>query len=90
MITGNPHKHNNYLHYHDGSTCHGFPTIKMCLENAIDKGWVGKVLKKTDKTNDKISKDCYSLISGSFEHWEQYGEFVAELKITVVHFRRAD
>ncbi len=82
MITGNPHKHNNYLHYHNGSTCHGFPTLQMCINDALRKCWQGRILEQTDKESNGISRKCYSLIASSFEHWEQYGKFVAETQIS--------
>lgn len=69
----------NYLHFHDGSTCHGAPTLKKCLDDAVKNGWQGKILERTDIDNFGSKNKCYSLISESFEHHEKYGKFVTTL-----------
>lgn len=81
MRIDSKNKHNN-LHWHDGSTCHGSPTLQECLKEAIAKGWVGKVLKRDDEDADKYPVSCYSLIASSFDHWENYGTYVAVVEIT--------
>jgi hypothetical protein len=67
----------NHLHWHDGTTCHGFPSAAECIDNAIKHGDTGKVLEKTDTVSGRAVK-CYSLIVGSFDYWAKYGRFVAE------------
>lgn len=72
---------NHHLHYHDGSTCHGAPTLKECIDDAIRHGDVGRVLERTDTRRGGGGEvKCYSLISGKFDHWGKRGAFVAEVK----------
>lgn len=71
----------NNLHWHDGSTCHGAPSAVQCLEDAIDMGWIGKVLKKIDINEQGQTVECFSMIVSSFTHWEKQGTFVAETYI---------
>lgn len=74
-------KHAN-LHYHDGSTCHGRPTLEACAEDAMRHCWVGRILEKTDTTTDGKEVRCYSLISGNFDHWGKHGKFVAAVEMS--------
>lgn len=67
------------LHFHDGCTCHGAPTLKQCTDEAIFRGWPGKVLERTD-LRDGVEVKCYSLIGFRFDHWSKYGRFVAEVR----------
>lgn len=75
-------KTSNHLHWHDGTTCHGAPTLSECLEEAVSRGWVGKVLQKGDVYEDGTKVQCFTLIAGSFEHYEKQGVFVAEVVLT--------
>lgn len=70
-----------HLHYHDGSTCHGFPTAQQCLDDAVVRCHQGKVLEMTDTLEDGTTARCYSLIVSNFAHWQKRGTFVAETKI---------
>ncbi len=74
----------NNLHWHDGGTCHGFPTLEECVDNALNRGWVGKVLEKEDAYPDGRNVKCYSTISGYFDHHGKFGRYVMELKLTAV------
>lgn len=71
----------NDLHWHNGSTCHGSPTLEACINYAKKRQWTGKVLEKTDKYRDGTEVKCYSLISDGFEHWGRQGKFVATLEL---------
>lgn len=73
----------NDLHFHDSSTCHGSPTLQECADEAIRRGWVGKVLEKTDSLNG-VDVKCYSLIAGHFDHWAKHGKFVGDIKLQLV------
>lgn len=82
MRTDSSNTH-NYLHYHDGCTCHGSPTLEACVQEAINARWFGKVLEKIDKNEVGKTVKCYSLISGgaeSYAHWAKYGKFVADVE----------
>ena len=69
------------LHWHEGGTCHGAPSLQACTDQAIKRGWSGKVLEKTDVLDSTaVEVKCYSLISSSFDHWTQHGRFVAEVR----------
>lgn len=68
----------NHLHWHDGTTCHGAPTVRQCTKEAVRNGWAGKVLEQTD-TRDGVKVKCYSLITSSFDPWAKHGRFVAEV-----------
>ncbi len=75
----------NHMHWHDGSTCHGSPTLDECATEAIRKSWNGRVLERVDvRSNDSTEIKCYSLIAGHFDHHAQYGKFVAEVKLSLV------
>lgn len=74
-----------YMHFHDGSTCHGYPTLKQCLDEAVRRQWVGKVLQQIDVLPHGSVVKCYSLIVSSFDHHAKRGKFVAE---TYVAHRR--
>jgi len=74
----------NHLHWHDGGTCHGYPTLEQCAQNAVANGWIGKVLEKTDTYRDGTTVKCYSLIASHFDHYAKQGRFVAEVKLVVV------
>lgn len=71
----------NHLHFHDGSTCHGFPTAQECVDDGIGLCEMGKVLEKTDTLADGTVVKCYSFIVAKFEHWAKHGKFVAEVKL---------
>ena len=64
------------LHFHTGSSCHGYPTLDECVEDAKNHGLEGKVLEQIDGESK-----CYSLIVGKFDHWAKHGRFVAELRL---------
>lgn len=77
--SGNTH---NHLHYHNGTTCHGSPTLEECLKQAISNVWIGKVLKKDDEYRNGEKVSCYSMIVGLFDHWAKHGTFVAVVEVT--------
>ena len=68
------------LHYHDGGTCHGTPTLKECTDEAVRRGWVGRVLERTDTLGSGKEVRCYSLVCGYYEHYAKQGRFVAEVR----------
>jgi hypothetical protein len=68
----------NRIHFHDGTTCHGFASMQDCLTNAVKCGYLGRVLERTDTVSGGAEVKCYSLIVGSFAHWARHGKFVAE------------
>jgi hypothetical protein len=72
----------NDLHFHDGTTCHGSPTVDACIKDAIAHGDTGKVLQKDDVRPDGTAVSCYSMIVGKFDHWEKHGTFVAVVELT--------
>lgn len=74
----------NTLHWHDGGTCHGHPTLEACVANAIMSGWVGKVLERVDTYPDGDVVKCYSLIASNFNHYAKFGKFVVEVKLTAI------
>ena len=75
----------NHLHWHDGTTCHGAPTLEECATEAIKNGWAGKILMKEDRifVNSDATEKCYSLIASSFEHHAKYGKYVAVIELTM-------
>lgn len=75
----------SYMHWHNGTTCHGHPTLEGCAEMAVANGWTGKVLQREDSYSlEGGAVKCYSLISAGFDHYEKFGRFVAEVKLVVV------
>lgn len=72
------------LHWHDGRTCHGSPTLKICQDDAISNGWVGRVLEVEDTYRDGAKVKCYSMIAGSFDHHVKRGRYVVEVKLVAV------
>lgn len=72
------------LHWHGGSTCHGYKTAQACAENAIAKGWTGRVLEREDVYANGDAVKCYSLIASDFEHYAKQGKYVAEVRLVVV------
>lgn len=72
------------MHWHDGSTCHGSPTLEACARYAIQSGWQGRVLERLDVYADGTPVKCYTLIAGHFDHWARYGDYVASVELTVV------
>jgi hypothetical protein len=72
----------NDLHWHDGTTCHGSPSLEACIKQAIANNWLGKVLRKDDEYFGGKRVSCYSLITSSFEHWAKHGTFVAVVEVT--------
>lgn len=72
------------LHWHAGSTCHGYKTAEACAENAMANGWIGKVLEREDTYPSGESVKCYSLIASDFDHYAKQGKYVAEVKLVVV------
>lgn len=77
----------NDLHFHNGGTCHGSPTLEACIEYARQRKWVGKILERTDTYEDGTVVKCYSLICGHYDHYAKQGKFVADLtnEIQVKH-----
>lgn len=73
----------NNLHWHDGATCHGCPTLVECAEDSICNGYIGKILEQIDVRGDGVEVRCYSMIVSSFAHWSKRGKFVAEVKLVV-------
>lgn len=73
----------NHMHWHDGTTCHGAPTLKECVDGAIKSALLGKVLEITDQRRGEVVR-CYSMIVGSFDHHAKHGRFVAETKLVAV------
>lgn len=74
--------HYNHLHWHNGSTCHGAPTLDWCMEEAVRKGWTGKVLERTDTYRNGEETKCYSLVCDYYDHYAKQGKFVAVVEIT--------
>ncbi len=72
------------MHWHDGTTCHGHPTLEGCASLAISNSWVGKILEREDHYQDGTAVKCYSLIAGTFEHHGKFGKYVAEVKLVAV------
>ena len=70
-------------HWHNGSTCHGAETMEACADEAVRRGWIGKVLERTDTYRGREVK-CYSLIAGEFAHWAKYGRYVAQVRLVAV------
>lgn len=68
-----------HLHWHDGCTCHGSPTLGECTLEAMRNGWAGKVLERTD-VRDGIEVKCYSLVNNYFDHYAKQGRLVAEVR----------
>lgn len=74
----------SHLHWHDGTTCHGAPTLEECAAEAIKNGWAGKILMKEDRRlYSDVPQKCYSLIASSFEHHARYGKYVAVIELTM-------
>lgn len=71
----------NDLHYHNGSTCHGAPSEAQCIDEAVNRKWLGKVLKRTDTDAQGQTVDCYTLIASSFDHYAKQGVYVAEVYV---------
>lgn len=67
------------LHFHAGGTCHGAPTLQECVREALDRGWVGRILERTETSSTGKPVRCYSLIASHFDHWAKHGRFVAEI-----------
>jgi len=84
MRTDGREPNTNNLHFHDGSTCHGAPTLEECQEDAIANRWVGKILEREDVYPDDKRVKCYSLIAGSFDRHGERGKYVAEVKLVAV------
>lgn len=74
----------NTLHWHDGGTCHGYPTLSACQANAISNCWIGRILEKEDAYRDGTKVKCYSLIASGFDHYAKQGKFVAEVVVVVI------
>jgi len=78
----------NDLHWHDGSTCHGSPTLQGCQTEAISKGWTGKILEREDAYRGGAKVKCYSMIAYGFDHYAKQGKFVAEVKLVAVPIKQ--
>ena len=87
MRTDGREPNTNNLHFHDGSTCHGAPTLEACQERAIAHHWVGKILEREDVYPDGERVKCYSVIAHGFAHYGKQGRFVAEVKLVAVPIR---
>ena len=74
----------NDLHFHNGGTCHGSPTLKACATEALRYGEAGKILEITDRNENGTVVKCYSMIVGKYDHWAKRGRFVAEVRLTVI------
>jgi len=74
----------NNLHWHDGTTCHGHPTLDDCTAQAIACQWVGRVLEHVDTYPDGSEVRCYSLVASSFDTHGKRGRYVAEVKVVAV------
>ena len=81
---GRPTGEGRNLHFHDGSTCHGHPTLAECEEQAVANAWIGKVLERADVYPDGSEVRCYSLVTLHFDHWSKHGRYVAETKVVSV------
>lgn len=69
------------LHFHNGGTCHGHPTLKACVDSARRHLWFGKVLERTDTYEGSTKKvKCYSLIADYFDFHGKRGRYVATLE----------
>lgn len=71
-----------HLHWHDGVTCRGDPTIEECLRQAVANAWLGRVLERVDHYDDGREVRCYTMVTGYFDHYARQGRFVAETRVT--------
>lgn len=75
------------MHWHNGSTCHGFPTVEECVQYAIDSNTTGRILERNDVNESGKEVSCYSLVVMYYDHYAKQGRFVAEVKLAVEYFR---
>jgi hypothetical protein len=72
------------LHWHDGGTCHGRPTLEACQQDALARGWIGKILEQTDRFSSGEEVRCYTLITSNFDHYARQGRFVVEIMLVAL------
>lgn len=78
------HSPNSNLHWHDGGTCHGSPTLELCAVYAIENRIVGKILEREDQYEyGGPTAKCYSLVIDHFDHWARQGKFVGETVVVL-------
>jgi len=74
-----------HLHWHNGRTCHGAPSLQACADEAIANQWIGKILEVEDVYQPEGTPvKCYSMITFNFDSWARFGRFVAEIVPTLV------
>jgi len=72
----------NHMHWHEGGTCHGTPTLDECVAECVRHGWTGKILERTDAYEGGQEVKCYCLITSSFDHWGRHGVWVGDVRPT--------
>ena len=79
-------KNQHHLHYHDGGTCHGSPTLEFALKSHKKLGEDIDIYEHTDKYSDGKVVKCYVGIRPGYDlghykkHWKRKVKLVATLR----------